>query len=165
MSKKTRIEAGDTPIYCYSLSNSLEYVVSIIFFSTCALLVPCFSAILFNFSRYIGGKYACIDTVFSLIYRAFAAFLAAVYGRFPMAYIYSTPCIKQYCAKQKYIHEYTKITIHRYFTPLSTCYKFPVVYSCMACYTIVIVAGTTTKSYSPRLNPKNPALASIKHGI
>lgn len=164
MSKKNRIEAGNTPIYCYSLSNSLEYVESIIFFSTCALLHPRFSAILFNLSLYPFGKCACTVSVFSAIYREFAAFRAGVNARLPIMYtIYLLLLLKQ-----KDMYSYP---LHKIFYTLSLFFSFfKLRVLCMymntyPCYTIAIVAGTTTKSYSPRLNPKNPALASIKHGI
>nr|DAD70154.1 MAG TPA: hypothetical protein [Siphoviridae sp. ct3o911] len=52
--------------YIHSSNNAL-YAVSMQFLSTCALLVPADSAILFSLSAYPRGKFACILSVFSSI--------------------------------------------------------------------------------------------------
>lgn len=66
-------------LYNHSFPNISKYIISMAFFSTCALLVPAFSAILCSFSPYPRGSLALIISVFSAIYRSFARFFAAVY--------------------------------------------------------------------------------------
>ena len=62
----------------HSFPNISEYIISMAFFNTCALLVPAFSAILCSFSPYPRGRLACILSVFSALYREFARFLASL---------------------------------------------------------------------------------------
>lgn len=71
------------PVHIHS-SNIALYSVSMAFFSACALLVPANSAILFSLSAYPRGNLARTSSVFSSIYRLFAAFLASLYSRLPI---------------------------------------------------------------------------------
>lgn len=65
-------------VYIHSSGNISLYNISMQFFSTCALLVPAFSAILCSFSLYPRGRFACMLSVFSALYRAFARSWAAL---------------------------------------------------------------------------------------
>lgn len=65
-------------LYIHSFPHSSLYNASMQFFSTCALLVPAFSAILCSFSPYPLGRFARISSVFSALYRLIARFCASL---------------------------------------------------------------------------------------
>lgn len=117
-------------LYIHTSPNISEYSISMHFLRTCALLVPAFSAILFNLSPYPRGNLACIVSVFSAIYRSFARFFAFVYVVVLLSIF------------QSFLHTcmyfcFTDNTLYRHFSGsmrancMPACNKFAVALACL----------------------------------
>lgn len=133
-------------LYIHSFPNISEYIISMAFFSTCALLVPAFSAILCSFSAYPLGRLACILSVFSALYRAIARRWAALV-------LLSCSCIiihhDTIIYPWLYIHGYLS-TLHRYFLSFFKLRFLCMVYPWIVWYNI---ATTTEQPTAPRPRP------------
>ena len=124
-------------MHVYASGNISLYNISMQFFRTCALLVPAFSAILCSFSAYPRGRFACMLSVFSALYRAIARRWAALV-------LLSCSCIiihhDTIVYPWLYIHGYIS-TLHRYILSFFKLRFLCMVYPWIARYTI----GTTTE--------------------
>lgn len=133
-------------LHIYASGNISEYSVSMQFFSICALLVPAFSAILCSFSAYPRGRFACMLSVFSALYRAIARRCAAlVFLSCCCIIIHHDTIVYPWL----YIHGYI-LMLYRYFLSFFKLRFLCMVYPWIARYTI---ATTTEQPTAPRPRP------------